>query len=109
MKYRITHPDKYNWCVEGYDEGGTAITRGRYVGQTKKAKWTVIGYHSSLQHAAKALLDDAAGDSIEAEEATSLLHAIELAEARVMAALATLGEPVTEAAVEAEDDAESTE
>lgn len=92
MKYRITHPDKYNWCVEAWEEGGEAISRGRYVGQLKKAKWIVLGYHSTLRNAATAMLDDAAGDAIASGEATSILQAIELAETRVMAAIA---EPVS--------------
>lgn len=91
MKYRITHPDEYNWCLEEWQEGGGAVERGRYAGQAKQAKWKAPqSFHNSLRNAALALLDKAAGDALLAGEATSILDAIKLAESKVLETLAAM-------------------
>lgn len=88
-KYRITHPDQHNWCIEEWQDGGEKISRGRYAGQEKTAKWMDPSlFYGTLRQAALALLDKAAGDAMLTGEATSILHALELAEKRVEAALA---------------------
>jgi hypothetical protein len=88
MKYRISHPDPLNWCIEEYQEGGGVVERGRYAGQAKQARWKAPErFYPSLRIAATALLDLAAGDALIAGEATSILEAIKLAEERVIAAL----------------------
>lgn len=89
-RYRITHPDPLNWCIEEWQEGGGTISRGRFAGQEMAAKWKASNsFHSSLKNACLALLDKAAGDAVVTGEAASILDAIKIAEARV---LETLGE-----------------
>lgn len=86
MKYRITHPDPHNWCIEEYQEGGETISRGRFAGQEKQAKWKApTAFYRTLKDAATALLDKATGDAL--TETASILEAIKLAEARVIEAL----------------------
>lgn len=88
MKYRITHPDPLNWCIEEWQEGGETISRGKFAGQEKQARWKApTSFHRSLADAAKALLNLAAGDALLSGEATTILEAIKLAEDRVLAAL----------------------
>lgn len=58
---RIRKRDKLNWVIEGYQQGGEAISRGRYVGQEKQSKWdeiNPIGYFPNLKQAATRLLDE---------------------------------------------------
>jgi hypothetical protein len=106
MKYRITHPDKYNWDLERFEGGGELISRGRYVGQEKKAKWVTVSHHGNLRAAAKAMLTQAAGDALLAGEAEGILEALTLAEERVMACLAASVSTETEAAEEDDNDGE---
>lgn len=64
-KYRIIKRDPLNWVIEGYQEGGREISRGRYAGQPTKAKWddtNPVGYFPLLKHAAHRLLDVVLGD-----------------------------------------------
>ena len=89
MKYRITHPDPYNWDLEEWQAGGETISRGRFAGQQTVAKWKAsTAHYPSLKEAAIALLDKAAGDSLLIGEATSILQAIERAQLAVLATLA---------------------
>lgn len=89
MKYRITHPDEYNWCIEEWQEGGGTVERGRYAGQQKQARWKAPeSFYPSLKHAALGLLDKAAGDALLSGEAADILSAIKQAEACVLATLA---------------------
>lgn len=91
MKYRITKHDKLNWAIEEWQEGGEAITRGRYVGQEKQSKWMQPKeFYPSLRHAALGLLDRAASDALLAGEVNSILEALEIAEKRVQATLAVM-------------------
>ena len=91
MKYRITHPDQYNWCIEEWQEGGTPISRGRYAGQLTEAKWMAPeAFYPSLKHAALGLIDKAAGDAMLIGEATTILEAIKVAERTVLATLAVM-------------------
>lgn len=91
MKYRITHPDEHNWCIEEWQEGGGAVERGRYAGQAKQSRWKAPqSFYPSLRHAVLGLLDKAAGDAMLSGEATSILQALELAEKSVQATLAVL-------------------
>ena len=88
MKYRIQRLDDHNWTVEEFQEGGGTIGRGRFAGQEMQAKWKAPeSFHRTLKDAALALLHKAAGDALLTQETTSLLEAINLAEARVIAAL----------------------
>lgn len=89
MKYRITHPDPHNWCIEEFQEGGSTISRGKFAGQEMQAKWKApTAFYRTLEDAAKALLDKAAGDALLTGETTNVLEALKLAEARVQEALA---------------------
>lgn len=91
MKYRISHPDPLNWCIEEWQEGGDPITRGRYAGQEKTSKWKAPElFYPSLRIAAMALIDKAAGDALIAGEAQSILDALKIAETRVQATLAVI-------------------
>ena len=91
MKYRITHPDPHNWCIEEWQEGGGLVERGRYAGQAKQSRWKAAAlFYPTLRHAALALLDKAAGDALLNDEATSILDAIKLAEMQVLATLAVM-------------------
>ena len=93
MKYRITHPDPHNWCIEEFQEGGSTISRGRFAGQEMQAKWKApTHFYRSLEDAAKALLTKAAGDSMLTGEALSVLDAIGIAEKRVQETLAAMQE-----------------
>lgn len=89
MKYRITHPDEHNWCIEEWQAGGEIISRGRFAGQETAARWKQpTSFYPSLKQAACGLLEKAAGDALLAGEAASILDALKLAEARVLEALA---------------------
>jgi len=82
--YRIVRHDKHNWRLEKWTEGGRAPG-----GKMGAAKWKGLeSYHPTLRNAALALLDYAAGDALLTGEAMSINHALELAEARVIAAIA---------------------
>lgn len=95
MKYRITHPDIYNWCIEEWQEGGGTIERGRYKGQVQQARWKAAeNFYPTLDEAAKGLLRRAAGDAILTQEANSILEAIKIAEGRVIETLESLPQEV---------------
>jgi hypothetical protein len=88
MKYRITHPDPYNWCIEEWQEGGAKIEKGRFQGEVTKAKWKAANeFYPTLREAAKALLNKAAGDAILNNETKDILEAIKIAEERVINSL----------------------
>lgn len=98
MKYRIGKHDKLNWAIYEWQEGGEAISRGRYAGDAKQAKWKAPkAFYPSLRSAALGLIDQAAGDALLAGEAASILDAIKQAEACVLATLAVadmgIGQP----------------
>jgi hypothetical protein len=60
-KLRIRSKDKYNWVIEGYEEGGGIISRGPHMGKEKKGGWqeaTPIGYFSTLEDAATRMIDE---------------------------------------------------
>lgn len=85
-KYRIQRLDDHNWTLEEFQEGGETISRGRFAGQEKQARWKApIAFYRTLRDAATALLDKATGDAL--TETKSILEAITLAENRVLAAL----------------------
>lgn len=91
MKYRIIRHDKLNWAIEEWQAGGEIVSRGRYAGQEMKACWKPAkAFYPTLERAALNLLDMAAGDSMEAGEAASILDAIKIAETRVRETLAAL-------------------
>ena len=93
MKYRITHPDPHNWCIEEFQEGGSTISRGRFAGQETQARWKApTAFYRTLEDAAKGLLNRAAGDAMLTGEAQSTLDAIGIAEKRVMETLAAMGQ-----------------
>lgn len=91
-KLRLRLRDRHNWVIEGYQEGGDLIARGRYVGQEKQAKWDTInpiGYFPNLVWAAKRLLDEELRrlwpkDGWTGQDLTAIVDA---AEARVLAAV----------------------
>lgn len=88
LRYRITHPDAYNWCIEEWQEGGEINTRGRGAGKPKRSCWKQPEFfYSSLRHAALGMLEMAAGDALASGEAQNILDALTLAEARVTASL----------------------
>ena len=88
MRYRITHPDPHNWCIEEFQEGGSTISRGKFAGQEMQAKWKApTCFYRTLKDAALALFDKAIGDALITGETTNMLEAIKLAEERVLAAL----------------------
>ena len=88
MKYRITHPDPFNWCIEEWQEGGAKIEKGRFQGEVTKAKWKAANeFYPTLKEAAKALLNKAAGDAILNNETKDILEAIKIAEERVINSL----------------------
>ena len=89
MKYRITHPDPYNWCIEEWQEGGELVSRGPYAGQAKQARWMAAAlFYPTLRDAALALVDKAAGDALLVGECQTILEAIEAARLSVLATLA---------------------
>lgn len=91
MKYRIVKHDKLNWAIQRFQEGGDEISRGRYAGQEKQEKWMPPkSFYPTLRHAAKDLLDMAAGDALLSGEATDILTAIQAAERTVLATLAVM-------------------
>lgn len=95
MKYRITHPDPMNWCIEEWQEGGDIVSRGKFAGQEKQSKWKLPNaFFPTLKIAALALIDKAAGDALLAGEATSILSAIALAETRVLETLEAMPKEV---------------
>ena len=86
MKYRITHPDIYNWCIEEWQEGGSTIERGRYKGQAQQARWKAAeNFYPTLDEAAKGLLRRAG---------EQLNEAIKIAEGRVIETLESLPQEV---------------
>ena len=88
MKYRITHPDPFNWCIEEWQEGGAKIEKGRFQGEVTKAKWKAANeFYPTLKEAAKALINKAAGDAILNNETNDILEAIKIAEERVINSL----------------------
>jgi len=88
MKYRIVKHDKLNWAIQEHQEGGGEISRGPYAGQAMQEKWKPAkAFYPSLQRAALNLLDMAAGDTLEAGEAQSILDALRIAETRVLETL----------------------
>lgn len=88
MKYRITHPDPFNWCIEEWQEGGAKIEKGRFQGEVTKAKWKAANeFYPTLKEAAKALINKATGDAILNNETKDILEAIKIAEERVINSL----------------------
>ena len=85
MKYRIVRADKHNWDVERYQEAGGIISRGRYSGQEKQARWMVEGHFNRLEHAAKFMVDKATGSYV--EEGQAILDAITAAQEAVLEAV----------------------
>ena len=99
MKYRIIKHDKLNWAIQAFQAGDGKVTRGLHVGKDKQEKWLPAkSFHPSVRNAALSLLDQAAGDALLAGEATSILEALKLAEARVLETLAAM-QPETVQAV----------
>ena len=89
MKYQIRREDKHNWTIYEWQNGGDIITRGKYVGEVKQAKWIPLNggsYHQRLEHVAKALLDYATGANCPEGNLTAktVLAAIEKAQGEVM-------------------------
>jgi hypothetical protein len=63
VKRRIIRADSLNWAIQEWQEGGGIIERGRFVGQTKKAKWKMPeSFFRTLADAAASLLHDIIGD-----------------------------------------------
>ncbi len=91
-KLRIRCRDENNWVIEGYQEGGDLISRGKFAGQAKKAKWdetNPIGYFSQLKFAAQRLLDEELRAILPQNGWTGedLSQAIQQAEKRVLLAV----------------------
>lgn len=63
MKRRIIRADSLNWAIQEWQEGGGIIERGRFVGQTKKAKWKMPeSFFRTLTDAALDLFHEIVGD-----------------------------------------------
>lgn len=91
MRYKISHPDPLNWCIEEWQAADGLVERGRYAGQQKQARWKAPEcFYPSLRIAAMALIDKAAGDALIVQEATNILEALKLAEQHVLATLAVM-------------------
>lgn len=85
MKYRITHPDEFNWCIEEWQEGGKEIEKGKFQGEFTKAKWKPSNaFYPTLKDALTALINKAAGDALITKEANNILEAIKIAESKVL-------------------------
>ena len=82
--YRLQR-DAHNWIVQGFQAGGEVITRGKFVGQEKKAKWVDICYFPSIMHAANRMLELFISDGTEEQinQAVELKLVIEDGLARV--------------------------
>lgn len=63
MKRRIIRADSLNWAIQEWQEGGDEISRGRFAGQTKKAKWKMPeSFFRTLADAARNMLHEEIGD-----------------------------------------------
>lgn len=91
MKYRITHPDELNWCIEEWQDSGQVISKGKFKGQLTKGGWKLPKeYHPTLEAAALSLLNKAMGDEVLINETKSYLEAIKLAQSKVLEVLAQM-------------------
>lgn len=88
MKYRITHPDPFNWCIEEWQEGGKQIEKGRFQGEVTKAKWKAANeFYPTLKDAAIGLLNKDISNQLLNNETKDILEAIKKAEERVINSL----------------------
>jgi len=63
VKRRIIRADSLNWAIEEWQSGGDIITRGRFTGQVKKAKWKMAeSFFRTLADAARDLFHEIVGD-----------------------------------------------
>lgn len=94
MKYtklRLRCRDANNWTIEGYQEPGGIIEKGKLQGEERKGGWdeiNPIGYYSQMKHAAKRLLDEELRP-LWPGDPEAILDAIAQAEERVLAAVET--------------------
>lgn len=93
-KFRISHPDRHNWILESFKEGGQEISRGKFAGKITKSRWVVLGYYSSLNRAVLGWLYEEVASGLQAEglqngygSAQEVLGALKAVEARVLAAI----------------------
>lgn len=54
-KWRVSIDD-LNHTLERYDEGGTIISKGKYIGQAAKANWITVGYYPNLLQCIRAVV-----------------------------------------------------
>jgi hypothetical protein len=91
MQYQLRKMDEHNWQLWRWQEGGETITRGRYAGQDKQAKWCPMdNYYGKLEHAAAGLFEVAVKDRTESGtdlDTETILVAIADAQAAVLAAV----------------------
>jgi len=86
MKRRIIRADSLNWAIQEWQEGGGIIARGRFAGQTKKAKWKMPeSFFRTLADAAASLMHEQIGDVPQGEAltGTQLAEAVRQAEHNV--------------------------
>ena len=63
MKRRIIRADSLNWAIQEWQEGGDTISRGRYSGQAKQARWKMPeAFYRTLADAASGMLHEIIGD-----------------------------------------------
>ena len=95
MKWAIRKMNELNWQVWEWQEGGGTISRGRYAGQPKQAKWIPLeSYHYTLKDAVRWLLHHAARQHAETDvnlDTAAILEAIEKAEKSVTEAVKQIG------------------
>lgn len=72
-KFQICKRDPLNWTVEEWIPPGPA-KRGRYAGQETKGRWAVRSYHTTLENAALAMLDDALPDGTACKDIIQAIH-----------------------------------
>jgi hypothetical protein len=99
MKWTIRKMNELNWQVWEWQDGGETVSRGRYAGQEKQAKWIPLeSYHGSLRNAVKWLVNHATRANVESGtdlDTATILAAIEKAEQNVLDAVSTanVGDP----------------
>lgn len=93
MKYQIRKMNDLNWQVWEWQEGGT-VSRGRYVGQEKQAKYVPMeSYHGTIGSAVKWMLEHAIRANVESAtelDTAAILAAVEQARTDVLDAVSRI-------------------
>lgn len=87
---RIIRADSLNWAIQEWQPGGDVIERGRFVGQTKKAKWKMPeSFFRTLAHAARDMFHEIVADGYTGEQVAKL---VDDAEKRVIEQVSSMCE-----------------